>query len=309
LNNTALYLATVLIWGTTWIAIEYQLGVVAPAVSVFYRYVIAAVLLFAWCRARGRSLAFGPTAHLRFMLLGLALFSLNYLLTYNAQQSITSALAAILFSTMLWLNMLNARLLFGVRSGPRVLAGSLVGIAGIIVLFYPEVRYLSWSDATFFGAMLALLGAFISSLGNMVSQDAQRAGLPVVPSNAWGMAYGALITGSIAWLRGETFAFDLSTGYVVSLVYLAVCGSILAFGAYLTLLGRIGAHRAGYAMVMFPVVAVVISIAFEGLAVSASLVVGVALVMLGNVFVLETRRRKPAGALNRAAAGRPATGP
>lgn len=294
MSNAALYIATVLIWGSTWIAIEFQLGVVEPAVSVFYRYAIAALLLFGWCAASGRPLAFGRAAHARFMLLGLALFSINYMLTYHAQQWITSAIAAILFSTMLWLNMINARLFFGVHSGRRVVAGSLLGVAGIVVLFYPEVRNLSWSDATLIGASLSLLGAFVSSLGNMVSQDAQRRGLPVVPTNAWGMAYGALFTGLASTLQGHAFTFDPSPGYVLSLMYLAVFGSILAFGAYLTLLGRIGAHRAGYAMVMFPVVALAISVVFEDLAITRNLVAGVALVMLGNVFVLQSRRMKRA---------------
>jgi drug/metabolite transporter (DMT)-like permease len=290
LSNALLYVATVLIWGSTWIGIEFQLGVVNPMVSVFYRYAIAALLLIGWCRLRGKSLAFGGAAHLRFLLLGLTLFGINYLLTYHAQQWLTSALAAILFSTMLWLNMINARLFFGVRSGARVVAGSLIGVAGIVILFYPEVRYLSWSDATFFGAVLALLGAFVASLGNMISQNAQNRGLPVVQSNAWGMAYGALFTGLLALLRGHAFTFDASPGYVLSLLYLAVVGSILAFGAYLTLLGRIGAHRAGYAVVMFPVVAVVISVLFEDLRVTGNLIAGAGLVMLGNVFVLQTRR-------------------
>lgn len=303
-NNPALYIATVLIWGSTWLAIEFQLGVVAPVVSVFYRYAIAASLLFAWCLLRGRSLRFGPAAHGRFMLLGLTLFSVNYLFAYHAQEWITSALAAILFSTMLWLNMINARLFFGTRSGARVVTGSLIGIAGIVVLFYPEVRYLTWTDMTLFGAGLALLGAFISSLGNMVSQSAQHRGLPVITSNAWGMGYGALFTGLTAVAEGTEFAFDASAGYVVSLLYLAVFGSALAFGAYLTLLGRIGAHRAGYAMVMFPVVALVLSILFEGLQITPHLLAGVGLVMLGNVFVLQGRR---AAAATMLPAGKPTT--
>jgi drug/metabolite transporter (DMT)-like permease len=70
-----------------------------------------------------------------------------------------------------------------------------------------------------------------------------------------------------------------------------VFGSIIAFGAYLTLLGRIGAHRAGYAMVLFPVVALVLSMLFEGLKLDATILLGTCLVLAGNMFVL--RRRPP----------------
>ena len=289
MNNLALYLVTVTVWGTTWIAIEYQLGVVAPEVSVFYRYSLAAVLLFGWCLQRGRQLRFDLRAHGRFILLGLLLFSMNYILTYHAQRYITSALTAIAFSTMLWMNIVNARIFFGVRSSMKVMLGSLIGISGIVVLFAPEIEQLAWTDATLYGAALCVSGAFIASLGNMVSQGAQNERLPIVQSNAWGMFYGALLTGAIAFGQGQQFNFDFAPGYLVSLLYLVVFGSVIGFGAYLTLLGRIGAHKAGYAVVMFPVIALLVSFLFEGLEPEWHLFGGIGLVIVGNLFVLHSR--------------------
>ena len=145
------------------------------------------------------------------------------------------------------------------------------------------------SDTVFYGSMLAVVGALIASLGNMVSQASQRAGLPVIQSNAWGMLYGATITGLVAVYQGHDFLFDWSAPYLGSLLYLTVFGSIVAFGAYLTLLGRIGAHKAGYAMVMFPVVALILSALFEDLEIDATIVVGTLLVLAGNLFVLDKR--------------------
>ncbi|MDH5501924.1 MAG: EamA family transporter [Gammaproteobacteria bacterium] len=226
-----------------------------------------------------------------FMLLGLLLFCLNYVLTYYAQQYITSALSAIAFSTMLWMNILNARIFFGVRAGWRVLIGSVLGIAGIAVLFLPQIGEFSFSDATLFGTSICVVGAYIASLGNMASQSAQSQGLPIMQSNAWGMLYGAILTGAIALAQGLEFTFEASLSYVVSLLYLSIFGSVIAFGAYLTLLGRIGAHRAGYAMVMFPVVALVISFFFEGLEPRLSIFGGIALVIAGNLLILESRKR------------------
>lgn len=293
MSNRFLYVVTVLVWGTTWIAIEYQLGTVAPEVSVFYRYILASLLLFGWCGLKGLSLRFTLQAHARFAVLGLLLFCLNYIVTYHAQQYIGSALTAICFSTMLWMNIINARIFFGMRAGAKVVAGSMFGIAGIIVLFLPQVETLSLSDTTFYGAALCVSGAFIASLGNMVSQGAQRKDLPIVQSNAWGMLYGGLLTGAIAFGQGLPFTFDWSAAYVASMLYLVVFGSIVAFGAYLTLLGRIGAHKAGYVVVMFPVVALIISFLFEGLELDWNILAGIALVILGNVLIL--RIRKEAG--------------
>ena len=288
-SNLLLYLTAVLIWGSTWFAIEFQLGTVEPEVSIVYRYVIASALLFAWCRFRGLKLRFTLRQHGWFVLMGVFLFGLNYVFAYRAQVHITSALNAIAFSTIVWMNILNARLFFGVRSDPRVLVGSVLGIAGIVTLFAPQVSEISLSDTVFYGSVLAVLGALVASFGNMVSQGAQRQKLPVVQSNAWGMMYGAIFTGILAIADGHPFVFDASPGYVISLLYLAVFGSIAAFGAYLTLLGRIGAHKAGYAMVMFPVVALILSALFEGLRVDATVVVGTLLVLSGNVFVLRNR--------------------
>lgn len=289
MSNLALYLITVLIWGSTWFAIEFQLGVVEPEVSIFYRYVGASLLLFAWSKYRGLDLSFSRRQHGWFALLGVLLFGLNYVLAYRAQVYITSALTAIAFSAIVWLNILNARLFFGVRAQRRTLFGSALGIVGIVVLFAPQVENIAFSDAVFFGSVLAVLGAITASFGNMASQGAQRQGLPIVQSNAWGMFYGALLMGAWSVAAGHPFRFDGSAGYVISLAYLSIFGSIIAFGAYLTLLGRIGAHRAGYAMVLFPVVALILSMLFEGLRLSPSIVIGTLLVLAGNVFVLETR--------------------
>lgn len=295
MSNLALYVTAVLIWGSTFFAIEFQLGTVAPEVSIVYRYVGASALLFAWSRWRELRLSFGWREHAWFVLLGMMLFGINYILAYRAQIYITSALNAIAFSSIIWMNIINARLLFGMRAGRRTLIGAGLGIAGIIVLFAPQIKDVALTDAVFFGSVLAFLGALCASFGNMVSQAAQKRKLPVVQSNAWGMFYGALLCAIYALVAGYEFNFEVSGDYIISLVYLTVFGSIFAFGAYLTLLGRIGATKAAYAMVMFPVVAVILSALFEGLTLDSSVIAGTALVLGGNLLVLRARE-KPAGA-------------
>lgn len=220
--------------------------------------------------------------------MGLLMFSLNYILAYRAQIYITSALSAIAFSSMLWMNIINTRLFFGTRVSLRIYLGALLGIVGIIVLFGPRIGGVSLSDGVFYGSMLAIIGTLMASLGNMASQAAQSEKLPVIQSNAWSMFYGALLTGLVVLVRGQPLTFDPAPAYVISLIYLTVFGSVIAFGAYLTLLGRIGAHKAGYASVMFPVVALVLSMLFEGLALDAPIIVGFLLVLGGNLLVLKS---------------------
>lgn len=290
LNNTFLYLIAVLIWGSTWFAIEFQLGVVEPEVSIVYRFLLAAIILFIWCKVKGLSLKFNRVSHQWFALMGLLMFCLNYILAYRAQIHITSALAAIAFSSMLWMNILNARLFFGTRVAGRIYLGAAFGISGIIILFGPQVVEVSLSDGVLFGSVLALLGALMASFGNMASQAAQKDKLPVMQSNAWSMLYGALLTGLFALIQGQALVFDTSASYVISLLYLTVFGSVIAFWAYLTLLGRIGAHRAGYTSVMFPVVALILSTLFEGLVPDRTFIAGFCLVLGGNLLVLSKQR-------------------
>jgi drug/metabolite transporter (DMT)-like permease len=287
MSNTFLYVVTVAIWGCTWLAIEFQLGVVAPEVSIVYRYALASLTLFIFSKYRGLSLSFEVKYHYWFAALGLLLFSLNYILAYRAQEHITSALAAIAFSMILWMNIVLSRLVFGTRATSRVLVGAVLGIVGVVVIFAPQVEVLSLGDSVFYGCSLAMAGALTASCGNMASQAAQKRALPVMQANAWGMFYGALITAAVAVAGGHAFTFDATFTYIASLAYLAIFGSVIAFGAYLTLVGRIGAHRAGYAAVMWPVVALALSMAFEGLRLDAPIVIGTSFVLLGNLLVLK----------------------
>lgn len=293
MNNLSLYCVTVLIWGSTWLAIKFQLGVVSPEVSVFYRYALAALLLFGWTWFRRLPMRFGLSAHGKFALLGILMFCFNYIMAYHAQRFVTSALIAIAFSTLVWMNIINARLFFGERAGPAVLIGGALGVLGIGLMFWPSVATLTLADATVTGALLGLAGTYSASLGNMVSLASQREKLPILQSNAWGMLYGAAFTAIIALVEGRAFVFDPSLRYVASLLYLTIFGSILAFGAYLQLLGRIGAHRAGYVTVMFPIVAIILSILFEGMRIDGVAALGMAIALLGNVFVLRRDRISP----------------
>ena len=306
MTNALLYATTVIVWGATWFAIEFQLGDVAIEVSLAYRYFGAATLLFVWCLLRGLRLRFDFGAHRYFLLMGVFLFGLNYVLTYQAQVYLTSALSAIVFSSMLWMNIVNSRIFLGTRIESSTWIGAVFGLLGIVVIFWPEVRQISLTDRTVLGASLTLGGAFVASFGNIISQRAQQHGFPIIQSNAWGMAYGGLLLTLSAVIQGKPFTFDTSTGYVISLAYLSLFGSVIGFGCYLTLLGRIGAHRAGYVVVMFPIVALIISAVFEDLAIDTHILVGAAIALAGNLLVLVGRSGpgKQSGARQLASPGR-----
>jgi drug/metabolite transporter (DMT)-like permease len=113
----------------------------------------------------------------------------------------------------------------------------------------------------------------------------------VAPGIAFAMGYAALLVMAWCALRGVPFAFDARAPYVLSLLYLAVFGSVVAFVSYLTLLQRIGAGRAGYTTAVIPVVAMVASTFFEGYRWTPPAVAGMALVLAGTVLVLRVKER------------------
>ena len=286
MTNWLLYMATVLIWGSSWFGIKLQLGRVAPEVSVVYRFAIAALLMLGLAKLMGRSLRFPWRTHLGIAIQCVPLFSVNYLLFYIATAYLASGLAAVVFSTIVAWNILFGALLLGLPVRRRAVAGAAIGVAGLALVFALDLLAIEASRATLVGFALAFAATMIASLGNIAAIRNQRAGVPVLEGTAIGMAYGALFSLLVCWARGSAFDFDPSMVYVGSLAYLAIFASVIAFWCYLTLLGRIGPDRGAYAAVMFPVVALALSTAFEDFRWTWPALVGVALVLAGNVIAL-----------------------
>lgn len=302
MGNTILYTLTVLIWGSTWLAIKFQLGDVDPMVSVVYRFALAAAILMVWCRARRLNMRFSGRDHLFMVLQGAALFGVNYWFFYAAEQHLTSGLAAVIFSTILVMNMVNGALFLGAPFDLKVAAGGALGLSGIALVFRPELTGFHLGDGSLVGMLLCFAATFLASLGNIISARNQQRGLPVIQTNAWGMAYGAILMLAAAFLSGRTFAFVGSPAYIIALAYLAVFGSVVAFGCYLTLVGRIGADRAAYATLLFPIVALGISTVWEGYRWTPEAAAGVSLILAGNLLML--RKKRAAGGSGHEPGGR-----
>jgi len=287
LSNLQLFAACVAIWGSTWLAITFQLGDVAPEASVAYRFLLASLLLFAFCLARRLPLRFTARDHAWIALQGILMFGAAYIYVYYAEQHIVSGLVAVGYSASPLLGMLGLRLFFGTPMTARVATGSVLGITGIALVFAPEFAQFGSTDRPVLGVVYTALSVVLSMLGSMVAHRNHDAGIPVWQTMAWGMLYGAILAAIWTVAAGQPFAFTATLSYVLSLLYLAVFGSILAFGGYLTLLGRIGAARASYIGVMIPIVALAISAAFEGFHWQTLTWTGIAVSLVGNVLVLK----------------------
>ncbi|GKY87607.1 DMT family transporter [Sinisalibacter aestuarii] len=289
--NLGLFIATVLIWGSTWLAITFQVGPVPVPVpvSVFYRFALAGAVFVAGLALMGR-LHLPPRRHQPWIVAqALMLFSLNFLCFYAATAYVPSGLVSVIFSLATIFNALNARLFFGDRITARVLVAGALGGAGIALLFGPDILGSAGPGAAK-GIGLATLGTLFFSLGNMVSRRNSAAGLSPVTANAWGMVYGAAILLAILAVTGTAPVMPPGGRYLAALVYLSVIGSIVGFTTYLLLVARIGSSGAAYATVLFPIVALGLSTLFEGYRWHWSGVLGLALALAGNAVMFAHAR-------------------
>ena len=281
-----LYLSTILIWGTTWIAIPFQLGEVPVLTSVFYRFALAAAIMLSLVLVSRRLQATSKQDHGFMVLQGMCLFSLNFVCVYTAGLAISSGLLAVIFSASTLFNAVNNRIFWGEQPTPAVFAAGVLGIIGLSLMFWPELEADSDKGADLASIGFAFLGTFFFSLGNMIAVRHNKKGLKPFTSNAYAMIYGTLFLAALLVITETPLAWDSRPQYLGSLFYLAIIGSVAGFTAYLSLVRRIGANKAAYATVMFPIVALALSTVFEGYVWTLSSVSGLVLVLLGNGLIL-----------------------
>jgi drug/metabolite transporter (DMT)-like permease len=290
-GDYGLYALTVFVWRTSWLALKFQIGVVDPQVSLVWRFAPAALIMLVVCKLSGRRLVYPWRMHWRFAGLGILLFSSNFLMFYYAANWLVSGLLSVIFSLASVINIVLAVTVLDEPLRPRVVVGALFGLAGMACLFGPEIADQDFGGGALIGLGLGICGTTFFCIGNMISAANQKAGIPVISASAIGMVYGAGFSTLIALAAGSAFVIEPTARYLGGLAWLIVFSTVIAFWAYLTLLGRIGADRAGYATVVFPVVALIISTFVEGYQWSVIGLIGVALVAIGNTIILMRRRR------------------
>lgn len=192
-----------------------------------------------------------------------------------------------MFSSIVFMNIANGSIFLGTEVEKRMIAGAVIGIIGIVLIFLPEIKSFDLSDKGIFGLAIVFLSVLLASFGNIISARNTKNRIPVIQVNVFGMAYGAVFLALVAIMAGKEFTFTVSIPYISSLVYLSIFGSIIAFGSYLTLIGSIGADKASYAIMIVPVVALVLSSFFEGYAWNQASVSGLLLVVGGNYLALK----------------------
>jgi len=289
MNNFVLFSITLFCWSPTWYIIKFQLGYVDPLVSVFYRFLTASIIIFVYLLIKNKNLIFSLNYHIWFLFFGICLYSLNYVFFYLSNTYLISAFPAIVFSTVVIMNILGEAFYFKKKPSLKTLIGATIGMIGIMIIFNDEIFNFNLSNGTHFGLFLALLGTFCASTGNMVHQRNLNNKFPLIETIAYAMFYGSLVTLLITQIKGTELLFEYTFSYIASLAYLSIIGSIFAFIFYLRLLERVGAGRAGYVGVVMPVLALLISTVFENLEWQMDLIMGLPILIIGAVLVINQK--------------------
>ena len=289
MNNIILFTITLFCWSPTWYLIKFQLGYVDPLVSVFYRFLIASFIIFIFLIIKNEKLKFSINKHLWFLVFGICLYSINYVFLYLSNTYLISAFPAIVFSTLVIMNIVGEKFYFKNKPSIKTLIGASIGMIGILIIFNDEIFNFSFSEGTHIGLFLALLGTFFASTGNMVHQRNLNNNFPSIQTIAYAMFYGSIVTLVITRFRGAELLFETSFSYISSLLYLSIFGSIFAFVSYLKLIEKVGPGRAGYVNVVMPVLALIISTIFENLEWQYDLIMGLPILIIGAVLVINQK--------------------
>ena len=287
-----LFIIPAIIWGSTWYVIKFQLGTVDPLLSVAYRFILAGLILFGICIATGKRMRFSLHEHFLMFLLGFSLFGLNYWFVYMAETGLTSGVVAVIFSLIIFFNIFFNVVLLKGKIKKDVVFAAILGVIGTILLFKNELKSFSLKSEDIIVLLFCFGGLISASLGNIISAYKQKKNIPVMQSNAFGMLYGGFSMFLIVLILGKPVTFDFSVEYTLSLVYLAVFGSVVAFSIYLKLLGEIGPDRSVYNALITPAIAMVISTIFEGYRWNIFAFAGIAFLFAGNFIVLRFKTQK-----------------
>lgn len=217
---------------------------------------------------------------------------------YNAAALFPSGLLSVVFSLASIFNAQNARVFFGEKTTLRVVVAGVLGVFGLVLLFWDSLA-VSFNTDTLRGVGWALMGTMIFSWGNMASRRNNASGTTPIIANAWGMGIGAFVLLALAVATGQHLAMTADPTYLAALLYLAVFASVIGFTTYLMLVSQIGSAQVGYATVILPVVALVISTFFEGYEWTFTAIIGVVLALLGNIVMFGKFATKQVGKIHK----------
>ncbi len=289
MNNLALFFLTILCWAPAWYIIKFQLGYVDPLISVFYRFLLASLLIFSYLIFKKKNLKFSVNHHIWFFIFGTCIYSINYIFFYIANIYVISAFPAVIYSASIIMTIIGEWLIFKRKPTHKTLIGASIGMLGIIIIFNDEIFYFTLDNRAHLGLFFAFVGTLAASAGNVIHQRNTNNNFPLIQSIAYASFYGAIITLLFSKINHTPILFEYSFRYIVSLIYLSIFSTIFAFIFFLKLIDKVGSGRSAYVSVVMPPIALLISTYFENLEWQLDLIIGLPFLLIGAILVINQK--------------------
>ncbi len=297
MSNLSMYILCSLIWGTTWLAVHYQVGNILPAWSICYRFSLAAIIMFIYCLLSKKNLFFSKYQHIFIAIQGLSTHCANFMFFYYGSMYLISGLVAVASASIMLMNIINSKLILNKPIISKSILGAFVGIAGLITVFSGEIIRIDLQNEVMrtnliVGFILCTIASYCASFGQVLSiRNNKNLSVPILQGTAYSMMYGAIFSACIAMSTGTPPSLEMSFEYITSLIYLSTIGSVITFTMYFKLQNNIGAVKSGYVFVLVPYTALLLSCLIEDFSFHKSIYSGMLLIIIGNVIVLGVPRK------------------
>ena len=295
-SNLSLFFGALFFWSATWSIIGLtQVNInLDPAISVFIRFIVAGFIILIFIALTKRKLIFSIKDHVYFFVLGLFLYSGNYIFFYKSNVYLSSNIPATVFCLLTIFNILGEKFIFKKSITILTLLGALLGITGIAIIFFNDLISFNLNSGTTLGLMFALLATLSASIGNLLAiYNKRNFNIPLLQNVAFAMIYGAIIALLIAIIKGSEFYIPITNfSYMIGLSYLVIFGSIISFLCYIRFIENTSASAGGYIGVAMPILALIISMIFEDLKPDIYFLSGLPITLLGLLLILKQESDK-----------------
>jgi len=290
-SNIVLFLGALLFWSATWSIIGLtQVNIdLDPTISVFIRFILAGLIILAYVILTNRKLIFSLKEHLYFFILGIFLYSGNYIFFYHSNVYLPSNIPATVFCLLTIFNILGEKFIFKKPITSMTLSGALLGITGIGIIFYQDFVNFDLNSGTTLGLMFALFATLSASAGNLIAiYNKRNYNIPLLQNVAFAMIYGALVALIVSFMKGAEFYIPISNfSYLLGLAYLIIFGSIISFLCYIRFIENTSASTGGYIGVIMPILALIISMIFEDVKPDIFFLTGLPVALIGLLLILK----------------------
>lgn len=296
LNIIFAYFLIYVVWGSTYYFIGVALRGLPPFLLGAFRFTVAGLILLAWCWYRGEPV-FKKSLIKKSAISGIVLLFIDMAVVMLAQQYVSSSLVAIIASsTAIWIMALDVPMWKKNFRSPNVIVGVIIGFLGVLMLYVEQFNFDQQTHQhTEYGILLLIVGCISWALGTLYAKyrSSGEEEVNAFAGSAWQMIFASTMFWLCAAINSDITGTDLKavpTTSWLSLAYLIVCGSIMAYSAYVWLLKVRPATEVGTHAYVNPFIAVFIGVALGNENVTPIQLLGLVIILISVMFIQRKKK-------------------